>query len=78
VARCTVRGTTQEAALSYSTNATASYRGLVVNSDVRAGDFTYDVALSFAGEQRAYVQRWLLRFVVGESDHSMMTMSGSL
>jgi hypothetical protein len=52
-----VHGTTQEAALSYSTNATASYRGLVVNSDVRAGDFTYDVALSFAGEQRAYVQK---------------------
>jgi hypothetical protein len=52
-----VHGTTQQAALSYSTNATASYRGLVVNSDVRAGDFTYDVALSFAGEQRAYVQK---------------------
>ncbi len=31
--------------------------GLVVNSDVRAGDFVYDVALSFAGEQRAYVQK---------------------
>lgn len=29
----------------------------MVNSDVRAGDFAYDVALSFAGEQRAYVQK---------------------
>jgi hypothetical protein len=28
-----------------------------VNSDVRAGDFPYDVALSFAGEQRVYVQK---------------------
>lgn len=27
------------------------------NTPVRAGDFTYDVALSFAGEQRAYVQK---------------------
>jgi hypothetical protein len=33
------------------------YRALVVNSDVRVGDFAYDVALSFAGEQRAHVQR---------------------
>lgn len=29
----------------------------MVNSDVRVGDFVYDVALSFAGEQRAYVQK---------------------
>lgn len=28
-----------------------------MNSDVRAGDFAYDVALSFAGEQRVYVQK---------------------
>jgi hypothetical protein len=30
---------------------------LVANSDVRARDFVYDVALSFAGEQRAYVEK---------------------
>lgn len=33
------------------------YRVLVVNLDVRAGDYAYDVALSFAGEQRAYVEK---------------------
>jgi hypothetical protein len=33
------------------------YRGLVTNSASRDGDFSYDVALSFAGEQRAYVQK---------------------
>jgi hypothetical protein len=36
---------------------TADYRALVVNSDARTGDFAYDVALSFTGEQRAYVQK---------------------
>ncbi len=35
---------------------TAGDRALV-NSNVRVGDFAYDVALSFAGEQRAYVQK---------------------
>ena len=29
----------------------------MANSDIRADDFTYDVALSFAGEQRTYVQK---------------------
>ena len=33
------------------------YRVLVANSDARAGNFAYDVALSFAGEQRAYVEK---------------------
>ena len=34
-----------------------SYRVSVENTPVRVGDFTYDVALSFAGEQRSYVQK---------------------
>jgi TIR domain len=36
---------------------TGGYGGHVVDSSVRVGDFVYDVALSFAGEQRGYVQK---------------------
>lgn len=37
-----------------STDRASSYCALMANSDARAGDFAYDVALSFAGQQRPY------------------------